>query len=83
MKLTEKTKRYLAIGGGAAICIGLVAAISLQFGKMPTGEALISPRGFSAHSASNWKLRVWTIFPTAAVTYSLRTIRLEVSTVWH
>ena len=38
MKLTEKTKRYLAIGGGAVICIGLVAAISLQFGKMPAGE---------------------------------------------
>ena len=38
MKLTDKTKRYLAIGGGAVICIGLVAAISLQFGKMPAGE---------------------------------------------
>ena len=38
MKLTEKTKRYLAIVGGAVICIGLVAAISLQFGKMPAGE---------------------------------------------
>ena len=38
MKLTEKTKRYLAIGGGAVICIGLIAAISLQFGKIPTGE---------------------------------------------
>ena len=38
MKLTEKTKRFLAIGGGAVICIGLVAAISLQFGKMPAGE---------------------------------------------
>ena len=38
MKLTDKTKRYLAIGGGAVICIGLIAAISLQFGKIPTGE---------------------------------------------
>ena len=38
MKLTDKTKRYLAIGGGAVICIGLLAAISLQFGKIPTGE---------------------------------------------
>ena len=38
MKLTDKTKRYLAIGGGAVICIGLVAAISLQFGKIPAGE---------------------------------------------
>ena len=38
MKLTEKTKRYLAIGGGAVICIGLIAAISLQFGNAPAGE---------------------------------------------
>ena len=38
MKLTEKTKKYLAIGGGAVICIGLIAAISLQFGKAPAGE---------------------------------------------
>ena len=38
MKLTDKIKRYLAIGGGAVICIGLVAAISLQFGKIPAGE---------------------------------------------
>lgn len=38
MKLTDKTKRYLTIGGGAVICIGLIAAISLQFGKMPAGE---------------------------------------------
>lgn len=38
MQLTDKTKRYLAIGGGAVICIGLIAAISLQFGKIPTGE---------------------------------------------
>jgi len=38
LKLTDKTKRYLAIGGGAVICIGLIAAISLQFGKIPTGE---------------------------------------------
>lgn len=38
MKLTEKMKRNLAIGGGAVICIGLIAAISLQFGKAPAGE---------------------------------------------
>lgn len=38
MKLAERTKRYLAIGGGAVICIGLIAAISLQFGKAPAGE---------------------------------------------
>lgn len=38
MKMTEKTKKYLAIGSGAVICVGLIAAISLQFGKAPTGE---------------------------------------------
>ena len=38
MKLTEKMKRNLAIGGGAVICVGLIAAISLQFGKAPAGE---------------------------------------------
>ena len=38
MKLAEKTKRYLAIGGGAVICIGLIVAISLQFGNAPAGE---------------------------------------------
>lgn len=38
MKLTEKTKRYLAIGGGTVVCIGLLAAISLQFAKAPAGE---------------------------------------------
>lgn len=38
MKLSEKTKKYLAISGGAVICIGLITAISLQFGKAPAGE---------------------------------------------
>ena len=33
MKMTEKTKRRLAVGGGIAICAGLIAAISLQFAK--------------------------------------------------
>lgn len=37
MKMTEKTKKYLAIGGGAVICAGLIVAISLQFGKAPAG----------------------------------------------
>lgn len=37
MKMTEKTKKYLAIGCGAVICVGLVAAISLQFKKAPAG----------------------------------------------
>lgn len=38
MKLSEKTKRYLAISGGVVICIGLITAISLQFGKAPAVE---------------------------------------------
>lgn len=38
MKITEKSKKYLAIGGGAVICIALIAAISLQFGKPSAGE---------------------------------------------
>lgn len=38
MKMTEKTKRRLAIGGGIAICAGLLAAISLRFVKPPVGE---------------------------------------------
>lgn len=38
MSMTEKTKKYLAIGGGTIICAGLVAAISLQFRKTPAGE---------------------------------------------
>lgn len=38
MTLSEKTKRYLAIGGGVLACVALVAAISLQFQKAPSGE---------------------------------------------
>lgn len=41
MKMTEKTKKYLAVGGGAVVCIGLIAAISLQFGKAPAGEDVL------------------------------------------
>lgn len=41
MRMTEKAKKYLAIGGGAIICAGLVAAISLQFGKIPAGEVRV------------------------------------------
>jgi len=40
-KMTEKTKRRLAAGGGIAICAGLLAAISLQFAKPPVGEDVI------------------------------------------
>lgn len=47
MKLTEKTKKYLAIGGGAVACIGLLAAISLQFAKAPA-EADVLPEESSA-----------------------------------
>ena len=34
MKMTEKTKKYLAVGSGAIICVALIAAIALQFGKI-------------------------------------------------
>lgn len=39
MKMTERTKRYLAVGAGTIVCIGLIAAISLQFGKAPSLES--------------------------------------------
>ena len=48
MKMTEKTKKYLAIGGGAVICIALIAAISLQFGKAPAGEDVLPEESPSA-----------------------------------
>ena len=38
MKLTEKTKKILAISGGAVICVGLIVAIGLQFGKAPAAN---------------------------------------------
>lgn len=38
MEWTEKKKRYLAVGGGAVICVLLLAAIGLQFSKKPAGE---------------------------------------------
>ncbi|SFG53701.1 DUF6550 family protein [Enterocloster clostridioformis] len=41
MAFTEKTKRYLAIGGGVAACAVLVAAISLQFGRAPAKEDVL------------------------------------------
>ena len=40
-KMTEKTKRRLAVGGGIAVCAGLLAAISLQFAKTPAGEDVL------------------------------------------
>ena len=48
MKMTEKTKKHLAIGGGAVICIALIAAIGLQFGKAPTGEDVLPGASSSA-----------------------------------
>lgn len=48
MKLSEKTKKYLAISGGAVICIGLIAAISLQFNKAPAGEDQLPEKSPSA-----------------------------------
>ena len=41
MKLTEKTKRYLAVGGGVLLCIGLIAAIGLRFGSGPVTEDVL------------------------------------------
>lgn len=41
MKMTEKTKRRLVIGGGIAICAGLLAAINLQFAKTPAREDVL------------------------------------------
>lgn len=41
MKLTERAKRYLAVGGGVVVCIALAAAISLQLKKAPTGEDVV------------------------------------------
>ena len=40
-KLTEKTKRYLAVGGGVLLCIGLIAAIGLRFGSGPVTEDVL------------------------------------------
>lgn len=45
MKLSEKTKKYLAISGGVVVCIGLITAISLQFGKAPAGEDYLPSEG--------------------------------------
>lgn len=38
MKMTEKKKRYLAVGGGIILCAGIMAAIGLQFAKPSAGE---------------------------------------------
>ncbi len=54
MKMTEKIKRHLAVGGGIAICAGLLAAIGLQFAKPPAGEDVIpeKERGAAEVTAS-------------------------------
>lgn len=38
MKITEKRKRQLAVGGGVIICAGLAVLIGLQFAEPPAGE---------------------------------------------
>ena len=38
MKMTEKTKRRLAVGAGVVLCVGLIAGIALRFGKTSAGE---------------------------------------------
>ncbi|WP_455437639.1 DUF6550 family protein [Hungatella hathewayi] len=38
MKLTDKMKRNLAIGGGAVVCVALIVAIGLQIGRNPAVE---------------------------------------------
>lgn len=48
MKMTEKTKKYLAIGGGAVICAGLIVAIGLQLVKAPAGEDRLPEESSSA-----------------------------------
>ena len=40
-KLTEKTKRYLAVGGGILVCIVLITAIGLRFGREPAAEDVL------------------------------------------
>ncbi len=45
MKMTEKTKRYLAVGGGIVICAGLLAAIGLQFATPPAGKDEAKEKG--------------------------------------
>jgi len=47
MKMTEKTKKYLAVGSGAIICVALIAAIALQFGKSSSGEDKIAGESFT------------------------------------
>lgn len=42
MKMTEKTKKYLAVGAGTIICISLIAAIGLQFGNSSLEEDKIA-----------------------------------------
>ena len=52
MKMTEKTKRRLAVGGGIAICAGLLAAIGLRFAEPPAGEDVLPESGAAAVHAT-------------------------------
>ena len=51
MRMTEKIKRRLTVGGGIAICAGLLAAISLQFAKAPIGEDAVPEKESGAAEA--------------------------------
>lgn len=52
--MTEKTKKYLAIGSGAVICAGLLMAISLRFGKAPAdGTHLLEESSMEAQIVVN------------------------------
>ena len=74
-KMTEKTKRRLAVGGGIAVCAGLLAAISLQFAKTPAGadvlpekesgvaEVIIDPSHAPEESSSGGESTELTIRP--------------------
>lgn len=53
MKMTEKTKRRLAVGGGIAICMGLLVAISMQFVK-PSAEEDVFP--VQGSSGADWHI---------------------------
>lgn len=74
-KMTEKKKRRLAVGGGIAVCAGLLAAISLQFAKTPAGadvlpekesgvaEVIIDPSHAPEESSSGGESTELTIRP--------------------
>ena len=48
MRLTEKTKRYLAVAGGIVVCVGFVIAISSQFQKAPEIDEILPKESTTA-----------------------------------